>query len=328
MSRNEYANHRDNASGERRQATVLFADLAGFTAFSERAGEEAAYALMRHLSRLMTNAVQARGGTVKNFTGDGLMALFGVPVALEDAPLRACRTALDIQQSVASDRCELEAKYAWQPRVRIGINTGPMIVGAVESGDSSAVTAIGDTVNFAARLQSFAEPGGIVLSEATYRLVRSLVDVSAAVEYEIKGKAEKQKIYRFLEDSIRYHEKAGHVLGRDFSRITLAEIYIEFLKPRQKVSSSVILKHLPFLIVTWITGKKKAMKLLLEARKNRSFDSNGYHHARIDADLGILCKLANRKDEADRYFKRARAIVENLGAKGLLAKIDAASESV
>jgi class 3 adenylate cyclase len=182
--------------GERRLATVLFADLAGFTAFSESRGEEAAYSLMRRLSALMTNAVEEQGGTVRSFTGDGLMALFGVPVALEDAPLRACRAALEIQKRVGSDTSLIEAKYGLRPQIRIGVNTGPMIVGQVESGDSTGVTAIGDTVNFAARLQALAEPGGIVLSEATYRLVRGLVDVSEASEHEIKGKTAKQKIYQ------------------------------------------------------------------------------------------------------------------------------------
>ena len=79
---------------ERRQVTVLFADMVGFTSFSERSGEEAAYTLMRSLSKLMDEAVREQGGVVRGFTGDGIMAVFGAPVAFEDAPLRACRAAL------------------------------------------------------------------------------------------------------------------------------------------------------------------------------------------------------------------------------------------
>ena len=81
---------------ERRQVTVLFADMVSFTTFSERSGEEAAYMLMRSLSKLMGECVREQGGTVQNFTGDGIMAVFGAPVAFEDAPLRACR-ALQLQ---------------------------------------------------------------------------------------------------------------------------------------------------------------------------------------------------------------------------------------
>jgi class 3 adenylate cyclase len=201
MSRDEHASKKGGFdsdgrdSSERRHATVLFVDLVGFTAFSERRGEEAAYSLMQHLAALMTGAVREEGGTVRSFTGDGVMALFGVPVALEDAPLRACRAALKIQERMASQRAELEIKHGLKPQMRIGINTGPIIAGAVSSAEGTAITAIGDTVNLAARLQGLAEPGAVVLSEATYRLVQGLVGVRPGGEHEIKGKAEKQKTY-------------------------------------------------------------------------------------------------------------------------------------
>ena len=89
---------------ERRQVTVLFTDMVGFTSFSERSGEEAAYTLMRSLSKLMDEAVREQGGVVRGFTGDGIMAVFGAPVALEDAPLRACRAALGILRRLKSSR--------------------------------------------------------------------------------------------------------------------------------------------------------------------------------------------------------------------------------
>jgi class 3 adenylate cyclase len=89
---------------ERRQVTVLFTDMVGFTSFSERSGEEAAYTLMRSLSKLMDEAVREQGGFVRGFTGDGIMAVFGAPVALEDAPLRGCRAALSILQRLKGSR--------------------------------------------------------------------------------------------------------------------------------------------------------------------------------------------------------------------------------
>ena len=97
---------------ERRQVTVLFADMVGFTKFSERSGEEAAFTLMRSLSKLMDDAVREQGGAVQAFTGDGIMAVFGAPVALEDAPLRACRAALSILQKLNTDGGELKLKRA------------------------------------------------------------------------------------------------------------------------------------------------------------------------------------------------------------------------
>jgi class 3 adenylate cyclase len=182
---------------ERRPVTILFADLVGFTAFTERSGEEAAYVLMEAIHRLMERAVEAHGGAIKEVTGDGVIALFGVPFALEDAPLRACRAALSIQRRLAEEADAFAAGA--RPQLRIGINTGAVIVGPVEEGAGLAV--FGDTVNTAARLQASAPPGAILLSEATHKLVLGLVDCEFVGLCRLKGKAEPQPAYRL--DAIR-----------------------------------------------------------------------------------------------------------------------------
>ena len=187
---------------ERRQVTVLFADMVGFTSFSERSGEEAAYTLMRSLSKLMAEAVREQGGVVLNFTGDGIMAVFGAPVAFEDAPLRACRAALSILKRLKAEGAELEVKHGVRPQMRVGLNTGAAVVGKVEDGADAGVTVLGDTVNFAARLQALADPDSVFLSEATYRLVHGMVEATFAGDHQIKGKAEPQKSYRL--DAVRH----------------------------------------------------------------------------------------------------------------------------
>src|SRR5271167_3559870 len=186
---------------ERRQVTVLFTDMVGFTTFSERSGEEAAFTLMQSLSKLMGEAVREEGGVVQGFTGDGIMAVFGAPVAFEDAPLRACRSALAILQRLKAAGGDLEAKHGVRPQLRIGLNTGPAVIGQVDGGADAAVTVLGDTVNFAARLQALAEPGSVLMSETTHRLVQGMVDATFAGEHAIKGKCEPQKAYRL--DTIR-----------------------------------------------------------------------------------------------------------------------------
>ena len=186
---------------ERRQVTVLFADMVGFTTFSERSGEEAAFTLMQSLSKLMEDAVHDQGGIVQGFTGDGIMAVFGAPVAYEDAPLRACRAALAILQRLKAIGGDLEGKHGTRPQLRIGINSGPAVVGKVQGGSDAAVTVLGDTVNVAARLQALAAPGSAVMSEVTHRLVQGLVEVILAGEHQIKGKSEPQKVYRL--DAVR-----------------------------------------------------------------------------------------------------------------------------
>ena len=183
------------------KVTVLFTDMVGFTTFSEQFGEEAAFTLMRSLSNLMDNAVHEQGGVVQVFTGDGIMAVFGAPIAFEDAPLRACRAALSILQRVKLAGPELESEHGIEPHIRIGLNTGTAVVGQVHSGANAGVTVLGDAVNFAARLQAKAQPNSILISEATYRLVQGMVETSFTGEHSIKGKSGAQKIYRL--DAIR-----------------------------------------------------------------------------------------------------------------------------
>jgi class 3 adenylate cyclase len=182
-------------SGERRQVTVLFADMLGFTAISERLGEEGTFALIQPIYELMARAVREQGGSVKDFTGDGIMALFGAPDALEDAPLRACRAGLLIFERLAVAAPAIEAKHGVRPQMRIGVNSGLAVVTQIR-GESGQATALGDTVNLASRLQTLAEPGTVYLSEATHRLVQGLVDTAFAGAHPIKGKAEAQKVYR------------------------------------------------------------------------------------------------------------------------------------
>jgi class 3 adenylate cyclase len=181
---------------ERRQVTVLFADMVGFTSFSERSGEEAAYTLMRNLSKLMDEAVREQGGVVQSFTGDGIMAVFGAPVAFEDAPLRACRAGLAILERLKAEGAALESKHGVRPQIRIGLNTGVAVVGKVQEGEGADVTVLGDTVNFAARLQALAEPDSVIMSGATHRLVQGMVEATFAGDHQIKGKAEPQRTYR------------------------------------------------------------------------------------------------------------------------------------
>jgi class 3 adenylate cyclase len=175
--------------------TALFADMAGFTSISERLGEEGTFALIQPIYALMTSAVREHGGSVQDFTGDGIIALFGVPDAVEDAPLRACRAGLAIHERLAATAPAIEARHGVRPQMRIGVNSGLVVVAQIR-GEGSPVTALGDTVNLASRLQTLAEPGTVYLSEATQRLVQGLVETTFVGAHAIKGKAEPQKVYR------------------------------------------------------------------------------------------------------------------------------------
>ena len=214
---------------ERRQVTVLFTDMVGFTTFSERSGEEAAYTLMRSLSKLMGECVREQDGVVQTFTGDGVMAVFGAPIAFEDSPLRACRTAVAILQRLKEAGPDLEAKHGVRPQMRIGVNTGAAVVGKVEDSAGAGITVLGDTVNFAARLQALAEPDSVLMSEATHRLVQGMVEASFAGEHTTKGKSEAQKVYRL--DGIRHGAtRFEAAVSRGLSTFVGRELELEVLE--------------------------------------------------------------------------------------------------
>ena len=208
--------------------TALFADMVGFTAISERLGEEDTFAFIRPIYELMARAVREQGGSVKDFTGDGVMALFGVPDALEDAPLRACRAGLAMLEHLAAAAPATEAKHGVRPQMRIGVNSGLAVVTHIR-GESGQATALGDTVNLASRLRALAEPGTVYLSEATQRLVEGLVESTFAGTQAIKGKAEPQKVYRL--DAIRQGAtRFEAAIGRGLSAYVGRERELEILQ--------------------------------------------------------------------------------------------------
>jgi class 3 adenylate cyclase len=215
-------------SAERRQVTVLFADMVGFTAISERLGEEGTFALIQPIYELMVSAVKEQGGSIKDFFGDGVMALFGASDPLEDAPLRACRAGLLIHERLAYAAAPIEAKFGVRPQMRIGVNSGLAVVTQI-LGQNGPVTALGDTVNLASRLQNLAEPGTVYLSESTQRLVQGLVEVTFAGTHAIKGKAEPQKVYR-LDALLQSATRFEAALARGLSPYVGRERELEILE--------------------------------------------------------------------------------------------------
>ena len=176
--------------GERKQVTVLFVDVSGFTALSARLDPEDVHALMTRAFELMLAEVHRYEGTVNQFLGDGIMALFGAPIAHEDHAQRAVRAALGIQRALEDYRRELERERALTFKVRQGLNSGLVVVGSIGSDLRMDYTAVGDTTNVAARLQQGAESGHIVIGETTYRLVADYFDTRPLGELSVRGKAE------------------------------------------------------------------------------------------------------------------------------------------
>ena len=181
--------HKAGLEGERKHVTVLFADLAGSTAFAEAIDPEEMHALMDRAFQLILEEVHRYEGTVNQFTGDGVMALFGAPIALEDAPRRAVTAALGIQHALQSMDAEVHKRFDRDFRMRIGIHTGPVVVGTIGDDLRMDYTAVGDTTNLAARLEQLARPGSVVISETAQRLVSGFFDLRALPPASVKGKS-------------------------------------------------------------------------------------------------------------------------------------------
>jgi len=175
--------------GERKLVTVLFCDIANSTALAERVGPDAMHALLSHFFELALAEVHRYEGTINQFLGDGFMALFGAPVAHEDHARRAALAAVAIRETLGG-RVDLGLSDSPELTVRMGLNTGAVVVGAIGDNLRMDYTAIGDTTNLAARLQQYAEPGQILISEATTRLVKGYVRFQALAPFHAKGKAE------------------------------------------------------------------------------------------------------------------------------------------
>ncbi|HXQ22614.1 MAG TPA: adenylate/guanylate cyclase domain-containing protein [Candidatus Acidoferrales bacterium] len=189
---------RSALEGERKQVTVLFADVAGSTALAERLDPEEMHGIMDRCFGFLMEEVHRYEGTVNQFTGDGIMALFGAPIAHEDAPERAIRAALGMQASLQRYGEELQRQRGIEFKMRIGINTGPVVVGRIGDDLRMDYTAVGDTTNLAARLQSAAAPGAIVISEHTAKLVAGRFVTQVLGQLTLKGKSQPVTAYEIV----------------------------------------------------------------------------------------------------------------------------------
>ena len=196
---------RDKIEGERKQVTVMFCDMEGFTSLSERLGPEEAYSIMDQIYEILIHKVHDYEGTVNEMTGDGIMALFGAPIALEDAPQRSIRSGLAIHREMTrfSDRIKQEREGIPPIKMRIGIHTGPVVVGTLGNDLRVEFKAVGDTVNLASRMEGLAEPGTTYVSEETFKLTEGLFRFEAFGEKAIKGKEEPVRVYRVIAPSTR-----------------------------------------------------------------------------------------------------------------------------
>jgi class 3 adenylate cyclase len=169
----------------RKTVTVVFADIVGSTGLGEHLDPESVRSITGRWFEAMRGVLEAHGGSVEKFIGDAVVAVFGVPVVHEDDALRAVRAVVDMRRALATLNEMLRSERGLELQMRVGVNTGPVVVGDARAGGSRAT---GDTVNVAARLQSAAEPGEILVGDSTWRLVRDAVETGDSREISVKGR--------------------------------------------------------------------------------------------------------------------------------------------
>jgi len=193
----------EHIAGERRVISAMFADVAGFTALSKIVGAEEISNLMNRCFEIMAKEIYRMDGMINKYLGDGLMALFGAPIAHEDHAIRAVLSGLNIQKTMTALSDETQQKWGREFRLRIGINTGEVVTGNIGNDYQMEYTAMGDTINLASRIEGQAEPGTVAVSEHTRNRVRHFFNMDPMGERQLKGIQEPVMLYKVLRQQKR-----------------------------------------------------------------------------------------------------------------------------
>jgi predicted ATPase/class 3 adenylate cyclase len=223
---------RGSIEGERKLVTVLFADVASYTAMAEKLDPEEVHQIMDGCFKILMREIHKYEGTINQFTGDGIMAIFGAPVAHEDHAQRACYASLAIQEALSdyAERLNKEDRIGF--KMRFGLNSGPVVVGSIGDDLRMDYTAIGDTTNLAARMEREARPGSILVSKNLYTITKDFFEFEPVGQLKIKGKEKPQEAYELIKagkEKTRFKASAARGLtkfvGRKNSMPALKEPY-------------------------------------------------------------------------------------------------------
>ena len=233
---------RSSIEGERKLVTVMFADVADYTAIAEMLDPEEVHQIIDGCFRILMNEIHRYEGTINQFTGDGVMAIFGAPVAHEDHAQRACYASLAIQKALLGYADKLNKEHGIQFKMRIGLNSGPVVVGAIGDDLRMDYTAVGDTTNLAARMEREARPGSIYVSKNVYSIAKDYFEFAPLGKMEIKGKKKPQETYELIrvgKEKTRFRASASRGLtkfvGRKNSLVALKDPFDRVLSESGQV---------------------------------------------------------------------------------------------
>jgi class 3 adenylate cyclase/tetratricopeptide (TPR) repeat protein/ribosomal protein L40E len=208
---------RSSIEGERKLVTVFFADVANFTSISEKLDPEDVHQIMDGTFKILMDNIHRFEGSINQFTGDGIMALFGAPVAHEDHAQRACHAALAIQRAIKDYGIRINITYGVDFTMRIGLNSGPVVVGSIGDDLRMDYTAVGNTTNLAARLEALAKPGATLASPSTHRLAKDFFEFESLGPLEVKGIETPTEAHRLIKPS-KVGTRIGASVAKGLSR--------------------------------------------------------------------------------------------------------------
>ena len=234
---------RSSIEGERKLVTVLFADVANYTAMAENLDPEIVHQIMDGCFNILMGEIHKYEGTINQFTGDGVMALFGAPVAHEDHAQRACYAALAIQKAIKKYNEKVKKNHGVEFKMRIGLNSGLVIVGAIGDDLRMDYTAVGDTTNLASRMESIAMPGDILVARETFKLAKDFFELKPLGKVELKGKEnpiDAYKLFRAGEVDTRIEASIAKGLTRFVGRKNSMAALTEALEEVKAGSDQVV----------------------------------------------------------------------------------------
>lgn len=302
-------------TGERKPVTAVFVDVVGSTALAERIDPEDWIGIMNRAFELLSRAIYRYEGTIASLIGDGLLAFFGAPVAHEDDPERAALASLAMIDAIAEYRSYLAATQDMDFQVRVGINTGEVVVGRVGSDLRYEYTALGDTMNVAARMEAAAPPGGVLVTADTHRFIAAGFDTVDRGEMSVKGKSQPVRAFQVLGRKAVPDKTRGvaglssAMVGRD-SELADLERHLDAL--RTGAGSVAVVSGEPGIGKSRLLAECKRMAIAND-RPIRwaegqcvSYGHNLPHHLLIDLVRSITGVSPNADDEQSRTALHSR----------------------
>lgn len=322
----------DIIQGEKRWVASFMVDLVGSTELTEKLGAEKTFVLMQELMEQAVAIIESFGGYYVEYAGDSVFALFGAPVAIENATLNACRAAVALHENVASKQDDIRAKFGVVPQYRVGVAVGEVLVAALSMSDQKRINALGRAVNISARIQALAGPGEVFCGPSVVEEIEGYAKVEPVGEFELKGIEGTQEIFRLVE----LHEGRSSLEAR---MKRSASGYVGQIDQKDEITSWLLSDIPPTPVMTVIgapgIGKSRIVSEVLDAlpdaiHVNTAYCAPNDEHSSLKPIIALI-RNAAKGDQAREIDEIKRWLPTFLGghppSEGLLSLLGSSQNS-